>query len=349
MEIWEEASCVLCGRRSKLISSFLGVCRDCIIKDFGGALPFIQAAHRTARAYFRLPFPVSGGEPGCKVCVHRCGKREKSFCGLVEQGKRWAGSALRGLCEWYYDALPTNCVASFVCEGKNYRGYQNLAVFYGGCNFDCLFCQNWHHHSLVEKETPLHKVEELLQAVHPKVACVCFFGGDPIPQIAHALAAAVRLREGVRICWETNGAVEPKILERMFLLSAESGGILKFDLKAFDERIHFALTGVSNWLVLQNFAWAAQEAKKYPRVTVVASTLLVPGYVTEDEVEKIAEFIAKVNPDIPYALLGFAPNFFMENLPPTSSRHAEEAFKRCKQQGLSCVQVGNRFLLSRAY
>lgn len=121
------------------------------------------------------------------------------------------------------------------------------------------------------------------------------------------------------------------------------------DIKAFDERIHLALTGVTNQRTLENFLWLAQESKKHRRPTVVASTLLVPGYVTEDEVEKIATFIASVNPDIPYVLLGFAPNFFFDNLPTTSTCHAEEALKRCKKVGLRNVSIGNRFLLSSWY
>lgn len=349
MEGFSPAICALCGRQSITISSFLGVCRDCIEHDFEHAWPVIQAAHRTFCRSLHQPTVPPEGKTACSLCIHRCGERGTSFCGLVNRGKRWAGTARRGLCTVYYDRLPTNCVASFVCPEREHRGYENLAVFYGGCNFHCLFCQNWHHHHLLEERQSFLSVAELEQKVHNRVACVCFFGGDPIPQIGHALALSRRVKNRIRVCWETNGAAHPAVLKKMFAMARESGGILKFDLKALDERIHRALTGVSNRYTLANFAWAAQEARQFPQVVVVASTLLVPGYVTADDVGQIAALIASLNPEIPYILLGFAPNFFLEDLPPTSVRHAEEALQRAQEKGLRRVYLANRFLLSRAY
>ena len=80
---------------------------------------------------------------------------------------------------------------------------------------------------------------------------------------------------------------------------------------------------------------------------MVVSTLLVPRYVTAEEVGRIARFIAEIDPDTPYSLLGFAPEFFMSDLPRTSARHAEEAKKAARAAGLNRIHVGNRHLLSR--
>lgn len=349
MEEPREGRCELCGEKSFLIARVLGLCRRCIIERFSEALPRITMVHAKIRRSFGLPYPVLEQFSACTVCVHRCGGEGVSFCGLLEDGKRWAGTGSKGLLEWYYDDLPTNCVATPFCPERGHFGYQNLAVFYAGCSFHCLFCQNWHFHTLLTERKPLVSVQELLKAVHPRVACVCFFGGDPGPQVAHALAFARKVWKRLRICWETNGAVHPGILQVMYRLSCESGGMLKVDIKAFDERVHLALTGVTNKRTLENFQWLAEESKKYDRPTVVASTLLVPGYVTEDEVASIAAFIARINPNIPYVLLGFAPNFFFDNLPTTSIEHAEKALRRCKEVGLKNVSVGNRFLLSSWY
>ena len=78
---------------------------------------------------------------------------------------------------------------------------------------------------------------------------------------------------------------------------------------------------------------------------MVASTLLVPGYVDPLQVGKIASFIASINADIPYALLAFAPNFYMHDLPCTSLKHAEDAHAAALEAGLSNVRLGNRHLL----
>jgi pyruvate formate lyase activating enzyme len=78
---------------------------------------------------------------------------------------------------------------------------------------------------------------------------------------------------------------------------------------------------------------------------LVASTLLVPGYVGEEEVSKIASFIARLNPDIPYALLGFAPQFCLDDFPTTSVAQAEACVEAAKRAGLRRVRLGNHHLI----
>ena len=108
-----------------------------------------------------------------------------------------------------------------------------------------------------------------------------------------------------------------------------------------------ALTGASNQRILENIAVAASyiPRRKEPPLVVV-STLLVPEYVTAEEVGRIARFIAEIDPDIPYSLLGFAPQFLMSDFPRTSARHAEEAENAARAAGLNRIHVGNRHLLS---
>jgi pyruvate formate lyase activating enzyme len=54
---------------------------------------------------------------------------------------------------------------------------------------------------------------------------------------------------------------------------------------------------------------------------------------------------AALNPHIPYALLAFAPSFYMSDLPCTSVRQAQEAEASAHAAGLVNVRVGNRQLL----
>jgi pyruvate formate lyase activating enzyme len=140
--------------------------------------------------------------------------------------------------------------------------------------------------------------------------------------------------------------LHPKLLERALEYSLESGGCIKFDLKAIDEGIHRALTGVSNQRTLENFTQAGIKSfKRSNPPLVIASTLLVPGYIEAEEVKDIAAFIASINADIPYSLLAFAPNFLMPDLPPTKVSHALAAERAALRAGLSNVRIGNRHLL----
>ena len=373
-----EQQCALCGRRSRLIASHLRVCGPCIRERPAEARPLIEAAHRETRRAFDLPErpPHTEGGVRCAICAHECvmGEGEIGYCGLrvARDGRlvHLAGTAERGLLHWYRDPLPTNCVAMWVCAGRGKRGYHNLAVFYGSCTLNCLFCQNWHYRDLLPTDAEVAAThgpqrdavasslrrrsltaQQLAGVANPRTFCVCYFGGDPASQMPHALASAALLAErGVAVCWETAGTANPRLMERAVELSLRSNGTVKFDIKAFDETLHLALTGISNRRTLENFARAARRFHERPEPPlVVASTLLVPGYVDAEEVGRIAGFIAGFHPDIPYALLGFGPNFYMPDLPRTSVRHAEEAEAAARAAGLTNVRIGNRHLLSREY
>ncbi len=134
-------------------------------------------------------------------------------------------------------------------------------------------------------------------------------------------------------------------MERAVRLSLDTGGTVKFDLKALDEGLHHALCGTSNRLTLKNFkrAWQLLCGREQPP-PLVASTLLVPGYVDSVEVSNIAEFIASVDPGIPYALLAFHPQHLMGDLPPTRRTQADECMAAAREH-LDRIKIGNQHLL----
>jgi len=315
----------------------------------------LKARQVASRIEFDLPVEPPRHDDGvrCVLCSNECviAEGERGFCGLrtVRNGKlvHMAGTPELGMLHWYRDPLPTNCVAEWVCEGGAQRGCHNLAVFYQSCTANCLFCQNWHFREASPMKGEKLSAAELASVANARTFCVCYFGGDPTSQMPHALAASKQLvKKGLRICWETNGMMHPKLLDAAVRYALESGGCVKFDLKAFDESLNLALTGVSNRRTLENFERAARRCAERPELPlVVASTLLVPGYVDPDQVGKIARFIAALDPDIPYSLLGFAPNFYLHDLPCTPVSHAEEAYTAAKEAGLRRVRLGNRHLL----
>ncbi len=357
--------CPLCGKE-KIVSRVIGVCRDCLIAN-PPLLREIGVRHNRVRALYGFPpFPQREGDTTCKLCANACVLREgeKGVCRAREANNGEvapiAGEA--AFVDWYKDPLPTNCVADWVCPGGSGSGYPrfalspraevgyyNLAVFFGACTFNCLFCQNWHYRTLSRRRS----VEELLEDLTERVTCICYFGGDPTPQLEFAIRAsqqALKKREGriLRICWETNGSMSRDKLEEMVELSLISGGCIKVDIKAWSKEVYFALTGTeARDRVFDNFAFIAKYIKKRPEPPLlVASTLLVPGYVDIEEVKDIAKFIASLDRNIPYALLAFYPCFQMEDLPTTSRQHAQRCFNIAKEAGLTRVRLGNIHLLS---
>lgn len=354
-------TCRICGKQSVAVARVLGICGRCVRERFEEAQPCIAEAHATARRSFELPTasPQASDGISCTICSHQCRipNGGVGYCGLPASDRRWAKAS------WYHDPLPTNCVADFVCPGGTgrgfpkfayrtgaERGYRNLAVFYEACSLNCLFCQNWQYRYGPQRAESVSP-ERLADAVDDQTACICFFGGDPTPQLPHSLEAARRALDRhpgriLRICWETNGNMNPNLLDRMADLSLQSGGCIKFDLKAWHENVALALTGSSNRRTLENFVRLAHRIRERPEVPLlIASTLLVPGYVDTDEVGAMARFIARFDPDLPYSLLAFHPTFLMRDLPPTSSKHMRRCHQAAVQAGLKTVHVGNPHLL----
>jgi pyruvate formate lyase activating enzyme len=306
----------------------------------------------------------------CEGCGNRCkiAEGEAGFCGLVKvKGNklvRLAGSPEKGLCEWYHDQLPTNCVASWICpggtgcgypkfavkDGPEY-GYYNLSVFYGACNFDCLFCQNWHFRNNLKRLSPLISSKELASKVNKKTTCICFFGGNPDPQLPHAIKtsqlALERKRDGIlRACIETNGNANPSLLKRFAEIAFRSGGSIKIDFKCMSEALSYALCGISNKMTLKNLRSLANFHRERPEVPFLhVSTLLVPGYLSIDEIRSITTFIAELDRRIPFSLLAFYPTFMMRDLPLTSKKFANKCYEVAKGAGLKNVRIGNVHLL----
>jgi pyruvate-formate lyase-activating enzyme len=224
--------------------------------------------------------------------------------------------------EWYYDGLPTNCVSWWFCPGctgKGYPkyaykpepeyGYYNLAVFYGACSYDCLFCQNWHYRNLSAKHKPVMSAEALAQkAFDKRVSCVCFFGGDPSPQMPHsletsriALEKAEMEKRILRVCWETNGYMKPRLAEKAAEYALKSGGNIKFDLKAWSEPLAIAATldTLGRTLAVKLQEYSMPQVKDI--IAYRAEEAFTPGAVGEDIVDFIA-YISKRYGGIRYAL-----------------------------------------------
>lgn len=352
--------CRVCGQTFEEICESIGVCVNCLRK---GNLEFARNSHRKWREEIGLPSDAAEHEKGlkCPLCVNACAipEGEVGFCGVLRnEGNRLiyiTGSHRKALLHWYYDPHPTNCVALPVCPEKDHRGFYNLAVFFAGCNLDCLFCQNIDHKYMVKdgriSEGKVVDLDELIEvAMNPRVSCVCFFGGDPTPWTVFALEFAVKLGNRLRICWETNGLAHPRIMENMAKISLETGGTVKIDWKAFSPTVYEALTGVDGRKAVsrikENVRLVASMGKGREMPLLVVSVLVIPHYIDEKEIEGIAGFISSVDPEIPFVLLAFAPQHLMSDLSTTRKQHMERVKQKAFEKGLKRVFVENVWLLS---
>lgn len=364
--------CIGCGKNSLTISGTIGVCRECIEADFEHLRNRMDAVHFRVRREFGMPVvsPRAAGGVPCDVCVRGCmpAAGQSGYCavrantgGDVSVSINEPGAAY---VQCWSDFLPATCAAPGVCPGCSdagypdfshekgpEKGYSRLTVHYNSCNFNCLFCQHWEFRERATTDYQMTPVQ-VASLIDESTACVCFTGGDAVPQIEHALHTAelaLRQRRGriLRVCFETNGSLRHGYLQRAARLAYESGGLIKIDIKAYSPRVHYALCGVSNRQVLNNFRSLQRAAARRPDPPLLAaSTVLIPGYITPKDVWNIADFIARNDKNTPYLLLGFFPHFYFHDMPATSRDHARQCLQAAKEAGLKNVSLANSYFIT---
>ncbi len=343
--------CQVCETEG-LFSQSLPYCPSCIREKFTELCPQIMAIHARTRKAYGLPekVPDDSSNRACHLCVNSCriGEDRAGYCGVRNNigGKICGPDKTWSYVSWYHDPLPTNCVADWVCAGSKDYGFSNLAVFYQGCTYNCLFCQNWHYRDRKSKRT----TQELIRAADPTTGCICFFGGDPTPfalQTCEVAKEVLEKRRKLRICWETNGSINPKIMKRWTDYALKSNGCIKIDFKTFSEELNIALCGSSNKNTKENIKLIAQSSNKREEPPLlIVSTLLVPGYIDEYELNQMAQFISSVDKKIPWSFLGFYPHFYFSDMPRTSRNQADMALRIAKDYGIENTHVGNIHLLT---
>ena len=342
--------CQLC-KNEVIISKAMPYCPDCIRDRFEEIKVHILRIHGGTRRPYGLREEIPEDATGfrCQLCINKCSITDDEFgyCGvrrnvggrIVGPDKNWA------YVDWYHDPLPTNCVADWVCKGNKDHGYTNLAVFYEACTFNCLFCQNWHFRDRKNRAT----TEDLVRAADASTGCICFFGGDPTPFASHSLEVARRVQDKarkLRICWETNGSISNKYMKKWADCALASDGCVKIDFKTFSENLNIALCGTSNENTKKNIKLVAEYMDKRERPPMlIVSTLLIPGYIDETELNAMAKFISAINKDIPWSFLGFYPHFLFEDMPCTPRKQAEMALAIAEAHGIRNTHLGNIHLL----
>ena len=357
-----------------LVSEALRVCSNCVREHPDDALEIARKVHIRIRQQYGLPGSPPNDPNGvkCTICANLCqiAPNELGYCGLRtnREGKlvHLAGTE-DALVHTYFDPHPTNCCAWWcpAATGLGFPhysnspdceyGFGNLATFFYGCNFSCLYCQNHSHKNLAmgKKVTIPVFVEKVVS--NSRVSCVCYFGGDGGgPHAPFSVKASKEIRERatgiMRICWETNGIWRSDLMQAAAEIAHESGGNIKFDLKAppsSTSPLSEILSGVKNDQAFTNFEQVFHKIGKDSATGIpvqMGTILLVPGYVDVPEVEAIARIVGSLDPEIPLSLLVFHPQWNMRDLPITPRRQV----LRCKEAAshyCNNIHIGNLNLL----
>ena len=235
----------------------------------------------------------------CTLCEHRCGV------------DRLAGQT--GVCRM---TLPA--VASATLHPAPPESY---TVFMAGCNYKCLNCQNW---TIAQTPDNGHPPGRFVPARELARECVAwlespaakqmgadrifFSGGEPsihLPYVERVVTEARRRSPGLKVNFDTNGYLTRPSLSRVLGFTTS----ITFDLKAYSDEVHLALTGASSAPVLRNAAYVGQHAKE----KLWAYRILVIPAINEEQVAPLCRFIADIDVQLPVCFLAFRPNYVLEH------------------------------------
>ncbi len=216
-----------------------------------------------------------------------------------------------------------------------------LAYSFGmlGCDLHCSYCQNWvTSQALRDPEAvspPLAVTPEDLvkDAVRQKAQLVVSTYNEPLITSEWAVAIFEEARAaGLVTGFVSNGNGTPQVLE--FLRPWVD--LYKVDLKSFDERHYHELGGR-----LQPILGTIRRLHEMDFWLEIV-TLVIPGFNdSDDELTRLAEFLAGVSPDIPWHVTAFHKDYKMTDPENTPVETLERAAEIGRKAGLRYVYAGN--------
>ena len=220
-------------------------------------------------------------------------------------------------------------------------GSRSFSIATPGCNFQCVFCQNWQISQMPYYQNDLegreYSPEKIVEAA---VQTGC-------QSIAYTYTEPTILME---LCAETGRLAKQKGLANVFVsngfMSAEAVDFaapwldgINIDLKAFSEDYYRDLCKGKLQPVLDTIRYIAHKTDIWMEIT----TLVVPGENdSDDELRSIAEFIAKeASVDIPWHVSRFYPQYKMPETRPTDESTLDRALEIGQEAGLRYIYLGN--------
>jgi len=221
-----------------------------------------------------------------------------------------------------------------------YPGTKAYSIGTVGCNFRCLFCQNYDISQYVrdggfimgKKTTPKEVVEEA-----KKYNCdsIAYTYNEPAIFVEFVLGTAkLAKKAGLKNIYVTNGYETKESLEVI------KGYVdaMNIDLKSFDKNFYMKVCGAVDVDKVIETIKLAYEMGFWIEIT----TLVIAGHNDSDEnLRKIAKFISTLDKNIPWHISRFFPMYKMENVPPTPIETLVKAYKIGTEFGLKYVYIGN--------
>jgi pyruvate formate lyase activating enzyme len=283
-------------------------------------------------------------------------------------------------CSWYCRIAPNQvgiCATRLNQKGKLYSLVYGLAIslhldpvekkplyhFYPGekllsfgtcgCNFGCLFCQNWEMSNQIKNQKSKIKnlkkeltnfIKAMSKNITPKeiVEMAVNFGAKGIAYTYNEPAIFVEFAHDCMVLAKKKG------LKNVFVSngfeSKESFDYIKDYLDAINIDLKSFQSSFYQKICLAKIEPVKENIKRYfeAGIETEVTTLVIPGYNdSQKELEQIAQFLVSISSDIPWHISAFYPAYKMLDVPPTPVEKLILAYEIGKKAGLKYVYVGN--------
>ncbi len=216
-----------------------------------------------------------------------------------------------------------------------------LSISTVGCNFFCIFCQNWEiSQSRLEKGLYGRYVEPeevVRKALEYGAQGIAYTYNEPTVFFEYMLdVAKLAKKHGLYNMMVTNGYLTPEAIRLLSpymdaaTVDFKGGGNPEFYRKFMavpdPSPIYDAL------LEMKKHGW-----------WIEITNLVVPKYGDrEEDVRRLAKWIVEnLGDETPFHLLRFHPDYKLLDLPPTPVETLEKLAKAAKEEGLKHVYIGN--------
>ena len=271
----------------------------------------------------------------CFSCGHRC----KILNGL------------KGICKVRYNEdgvlmVPRGYVAALQVDPIEKKPFFHaypgaLALSFGmlGCDYHCGYCQNWvtsqalRDPAAIAPPTDVEPSDLLRLAKKHGARVITSTYNEPLITSEWAVEVFREAKKAGLVCsYVSNGNGTPEVLDYI----APYVTLYKVDLKGFSDR-HYRDLGGTLQPVLDTIRGLKQRG-----IWVEIVTLVVPGFNdSEEELRKMAAFIASVDPDIPWHITAFHEDYKMTGNGNTTASSLLRAYEIGRAEGLRFVYPGN--------
>ncbi|MCD6473385.1 MAG: radical SAM protein, partial [Thermoplasmata archaeon] len=132
----------------------------------------------------------------CNLCEHRCN---------VDREKQ------KGIC----DVTKASIATHFMHYGEESFLVPSYTMFFSGCNFKCVYCQNW---DISQRQAGLYiepeKMAEYIEKAYERGAKnINWVGGEPTPNIPYILETLKNSNVNIPQIWNSNMYLTTEAME----------------------------------------------------------------------------------------------------------------------------------------